>query len=226
MPSHTIFEKTNQGTLSDSIVTLLRDRILTEVYKDGQKLNEVALATELNISRTPVREAFKQLESEGLVVSIPNKGVYVKAFTPRDIDDMFEIRIALEGLAIELAIDRMDEKHLSRIQEVYDLMEFYTFKKDQDKISELNILYHETIYEATQSPYFEQVLKDIHYYVSVTSSLAIKSKQRYKTSITEHKAILDAIIEGDSTKAKETMQKHIKHTQQLVRDYYEDKATS
>lgn len=226
MSSYSIFEKNNQGTLSDSIVVLLRDRILTEEYKDGQKLNEVALANELKTSRTPVREALKQLESEGLVISIPNKGVYVKAFTPRDIDDMFEIRIALEGLAIELAIERMDETHLSRIQEVYDLMEFYTYKKDQDKINELNILYHETIYEATQSTYFEQVLKDIHYYVSVTSSLAIKSKQRYKTSITEHKAILDAINEGDASKAKAAMQTHIKHTQQLVRDYYESRATS
>lgn len=226
MSSYSIFEKNNQGTLSDSIVVLLRDRILTEEYKDGQKLNEVALANELKTSRTPVREALKQLESEGLVISIPNKGVYVKAFTPRDIDDMFEIRIALEGLAIELAIERMDEAHLSRIQEVYDLMEFYTYKKDQDKINELNILYHETIYEATQSTYFEQVLKDIHYYVSVTSSLAIKSKQRYKTSITEHKAILDAINEGDAAKAKVAMQTHIKHTQQLVRDYYESRATS
>ena len=226
MSSYSIFEKNNQGTLSDSIVVLLRDRILTEEYKDGQKLNEVALANELKTSRTPVREALKQLESEGLVISIPNKGVYVKAFTPRDIDDMFEIRIALEGLAIELAIERMDEAHLSRIQEVYDLMEFYTYKKDQDKINELNILYHETIYEATQSTYFEQVLKDIHYYVSVTSSLAIKSKQRYKTSITEHKAILDAINEGDASKAKVAMQTHIKHTQQLVRDYYESRATS
>ena len=97
-----------------------------------------AIAKELDISRTPIREALKQLELEGLVESIPNKGVYVKGFSSRDIDDMFEIRLALEGLAIQLAIDRMDDMHLSKIREVYELMEFYTMKQDNEKISQLN----------------------------------------------------------------------------------------
>ena len=107
----------------------MRDRILNEEYENGQKLNELSLANELKISRTPIREALKQLELEGLVESIPNKGVYVKGFSPRDIDDMFEIRLALEGLAIQLAIDRMDEIHLVKIKDVFELMEFYTGKK-------------------------------------------------------------------------------------------------
>ena len=76
-----------------------------------------------------------------------NKGVYVKGFSPRDIDDMFEIRLALEGLAIQLAIDRMDEVHLAKIKDVFELMEFYTSKNEQEKINDLNILYHETIYQ-------------------------------------------------------------------------------
>lgn len=223
MPSHDLFKKSGHGSLGNRIFEILRDRILNEEYKTGEKLNELTLASELKISRTPIREALKQLELEGLVKSIPNKGVYVKGFSPRDIDDMFEIRLSLEGLAIQLAIERMDEEHLSKIKEVFDLMEFYTLKKDYEKINDLNILYHETIYEATQSAYFEQLLKDIHYYVSVTSRHSIRQPARLETAIVEHKDILDTIIEGDKEKAKDTIQKHIRKTQVLVRNYYANK---
>lgn len=220
MPSHSLFDKVSHGSLGNRIFDVLRERILNDEYEKGQKLNELALANELKISRTPIREALKQLELEGLVESIPNKGVYVKGFSSRDIDDMFEIRLALEGLAIQLAIDRMDEVHLAKIRDVFELMEFYTMKNDQDKINDLNILYHETIYQATQSQYFEQLLKDVHYYVSVTSRHSITQPERLETALLEHRAILEAIVAGDKEKAQKTIQKHIRKTQLLVRNYY------
>ena len=123
-----LLENTGHGSLGNKIFTVLRDKILNEEYTQGQKLNEVALSKELNISRTPIREALKQLELEGLVKSIPNKGVYVLGFSHRDIDDMLEIRYALEGLAIQLAIERINDEELEKIKEVYDLMEFYAEK--------------------------------------------------------------------------------------------------
>lgn len=223
MPSHSIFESTSHGSLGSKIFILLRDRILNESYKCGDKLNELTLAKELKISRTPIREALKQLELEGLVESIPNKGVYVKGFSPRDIDDMFEIRLSLEGLAVSFAIDRMDEVHLAKIKEVFELLEFYTKKGDFDKVNDFNILFHESIYQATQSTYFEQILKDIHYYVSVTSRHSIARPERLESSLVEHRAILEAIIDGDKDEATERIQRHIRKTQMLVRKYYATK---
>ena len=220
MPSHSIFESTSHGSLGSKIFILLRDRILNESYKCGDKLNELTLAKELKISRTPIREALKQLELEGLVESIPNIGVYVKGFSPRDIDDMFEIRLSLEGLAVSFAIDRMDEVHLAKIKEVFELLEFYTTKGDFDKVNDFNILFHESIYQATQSTYFEQILKDIHYYVSVTSRHSIARPERLESSLVEHRAILEAIIDGDKDEATERIQRHIRKTQMLVRKYY------
>lgn len=220
MPSHSIFESTSHGSLGSKIFILLRDRILNESYKCGDKLNELTLAKELKISRTPIREALKQLELEGLVESIPNKGVYVKGFSPRDIDDMFEIRLSLEGLAVSFAIDRMDEVHLAKIKEVFELLEFYTTKGDFAKVNDFNILFHESIYQATQSTYFEQILKDIHYYVSVTSRHSIARPERLESSLVEHRAILEAIIDGDKDEATERIQRHIRKTQMLVRKYY------
>ena len=220
MPSHSIFESTSHGSLGSKIFILLRDRILNESYKCGDKLNELTLAKELKISRTPIREALKQLELEGLVESIPNKGVYVKGFSPRDIDDMFEIRLSLEELAVSFAIDRMDEVHLAKIKEVFELLEFYTTKGDFDKVNDFNILFHESIYQATQSTYFEQILKDIHYYVSVTSRHSIARPERLESSLVEHRAILEAIVDGDKDEATERIQRHIRKTQMLVRKYY------
>ena len=220
MPSHSIFESTSHGSLGSKIFILLRDRILNESYQCGDKLYELTLAKELKISRTPIREALKQLELEGLVESIPNKGVYVKGFSPRDIDDMFEIRLSLEGLAVSFAIDRMDEVHLAKIKEVFELLEFYTAKGDFDKVNDFNILFHESIYQATQSTYFEQILKDIHYYVSVTSRHSIARPERLESSLVEHRAILEAIIDGDKEEATERIQRHIRKTQMLVRKYY------
>ena len=202
--------RNDRGSLGAEAFLILRDKILNEEYTKGQKLNEVTLAKALEISRTPIREALKQLELEGLVQSIPNKGVYVIGFSPRDIDDMFEIRLALEGLAIQLAIERMDDEHLKVIKEVYTTMEFYTQIDDAKKVSELNIQFHNSIYQATQSKYFAQLLKDINYYVSVTSRHSILRPQRLDTAIVEHKAILDAIISKDKTLAKKMIKRHIR----------------
>ncbi len=220
MPAHSLFENTKHGSLGNTIFTVLRDRILNEEYHRGDKLNELTLAKEFNISRTPIRESLKQLELEGLVESIPNRGVFVIGFSPRDIDDMFEVRKTLEGLAIVMAIERMDEIHLAKIQDVFELMEFYTSKNDYDKIADLNILYHETIYQATQSTYVEQILKDIHYYVSVTSKHSLQGEKRMESSLEEHRAILEAIIDKDSDEAKRCIVSHINKTQMLVRKYY------
>lgn len=223
MPSHSLFEQAKHGTLGTKIFEILRDRILNGEYATGDKLNELTLVNELNISRTPIREALKQLELEGLVESIPNKGVYVKGFSPRDIDDMFEMRKSLEALAIKLAIKRMDDIHLAKIKDVLDLMEFYTMKKESAKVDELNILYHETIYQATQSSYFEQTLKDLHYYVSVTSRHCLKNVSRMDTALKEHQAIFEKIEEKEADEAAEMIKTHIAKTQMLVRKYYANK---
>ena len=206
-----ILENAGHGSLGHRIFCILRDKILNEEYEKGQKLNEVVLSKELNISRTPIREALKQLELEGLVKSIPNKGVYVLGFSSRDIDDMLEIRVVLESLSID------------RIKEIYDLLEFYAEKNDQERFTEVNIDFHEAIYRATHSQYFEQLLSDINYYIHVTSRHSIRQPNRLIEAAQEHKEIYDAIVKKDKALAKANVEKHIRKTQSLVRNYYDEK---
>ena len=220
-----LLENTGHGSLGNKIFMVLRDKILNEEYTEGQKLNEVALSKELNISRTPIREALKQLELEGLVKSIPNKGVYVLGFSQRDIDDMLEIRYALEGLAIQFAIERINDDELEKIKEIYDLMEFYAKKGDQEKFNEINIAFHEAIYRCTQSKYFEQLLTDINYYIHVTSRHSIRQPDRLISAAKEHREIYEALVARDKELAREKIQQHIRKTQILVRNYYKKKNT-
>lgn len=218
-----ILENTGHGSLGNKIFNILRDRILNEEYAKGQKLNEVALSKELEISRTPIREALKQLELECLVRSEPNKGVFVIGFSHRDINDMLEIRYVLEALAVELAIERINSIQLDKIKESYLAMEEASKVGDQDKFNDANIAFHESIYKGTQSQYFEQLLRDINYYIHVTSRHSIKQPNRLDSAAIEHREIYEAILAGDKKRAVEKVKKHIRKTQFLVKHYYESK---
>ena len=136
---------------------------------------------------------------------------------------MLEIRVVLESLSVQLAIDRITQEELDRIKEIYDLLEFYAEKNDQERFTEVNIDFHEAIYRATHSQYFEQLLSDINYYIHVTSRHSIKQPNRLIEAAQEHKEIYEAIVKKDKALAKANVEKHIRKTQSLVRNYYDDK---
>jgi len=209
MVSNIFSKEKNKSSLSSKIFNVLRDNILEGKYVHDEKLIEVKLAQELGVSRTPVREALKQLELEGLVENIPNKGVVVKGISKQDISDIYTIRLAIEGIAVEWAMERMSEEDVEKLKEIYELMEFYTLKKDYLKISELNTQFHEVIYKATKSRYLEQVLKDFQYYIKTTRNKSLRTPGRLESALEEHKEILDAFITKDPKKAREVLENHI-----------------
>lgn len=215
--------KEERGSLGTKAFLILRDNILNEHYVRGQKLNEVALAKELEISRTPIREALKQLELEGLVESIPNRGVYVLGFSSRDIDDMFEIRMTIEELGIQLAIDRMTLEQFNEVKDIYEMMEFFTERGDVAKVNQLNLQFHDAIYKATQSKYFSKLIKDITYYITVTSRHSLSKESRLETALQEHREIYMAIASRDHRKAREAIRNHLIKTRFLVKEYYQNK---
>ncbi|MGX8679932.1 MAG: GntR family transcriptional regulator, partial [bacterium] len=155
-----------------------------------------------------------------LQIIYDERGITLRDYTFARARDMFEIRKNLESLAVEVAIDRMDEIHLAKIKDIYELMEFYTGKKDAKKLGELNIMFHESIYQATQSAYFIQILTDMHYYVSMVSAHCIEQEERLESSLQEHHEILRCIEIGDKHGAIDTIHRHISKSQILVRNYY------
>lgn len=202
-------QKKENKSLTSLIFDKIREDILNDKYHAGDKIVEAKLADELGVSRTPVREALKQLELDGLVDNIPNRGVVVKGISNQDIHDIYTIRVAIEGIAARWAVERMDDKVVEDLKEIYDLMEFYTFKGDLDKIFELNTRFHETIYMATKSRYLEQVLKDFQLFIKSTRNKSLQCTGRSSAALDEHKAILEGFIEKDADKAFEATVRHI-----------------
>ena len=115
-------EFSSSFSLADEIADIVRDRILKGEYEIGEKIKENQIASELKVSRTPIRDAFKQLENEGLIDYVPNRGCFAKGFTHQDVDDIYAVREALERLAVERAVERITDKEIDEITKIIDSM--------------------------------------------------------------------------------------------------------
>lgn len=208
--------KKENRSLTTIIFEHIREDILNLRYEIGEKLVEAKLAEEIGVSRTPVREALKQLELDGLVENLPNRGVIVKGISQQDIEDIYTIRIEIEGIAAKWAVERMSADDLDELKEIYELMEFYTAKNDPDRIFDLNTRFHETIYKTTKSRYLEYVLKDFQIFLRRTRMASLKTDGRLMVALEEHRQILQAFIDNDSHMAYEKIVEHIRMSRNNV----------
>jgi DNA-binding GntR family transcriptional regulator len=200
---------TEKYSLRGKIFNILRQQILDGKYSAGDSLVETKLAEELGVSRTPIREAIRQLELEGLVTSIPNKGVLVKGITEKDIEDIYTIRMVLEGLAAKWAAEKITDGEIKELQDKFELMEFYTPKGDMEQVAKLNTEFHEIIFRATKSGVIQHILTDFQYYVQWARYESLKSPGRAQKALEEHKKILDAFIKRDLIAAESCVTQHI-----------------
>lgn len=203
----------NSFSLTDEIADVVRERILKGEYEIGEKIKENQIATELKVSRTPIREAFKLLENEGLIDYIPNRGCFAKGFTKQDVDDIYAVREALEELAVKWAVERINDQQILALEEQCDLMEFYTKKKDGKKVLEMNSSFHEIIYASAKSRFLAQVLRSYKEYIDKTRKSIFYEQSYLEGILKEHRAILEAIREKDADKAIEAMAKHLEASQ-------------
>ncbi len=204
----------NSFSLTDEIADVVRERILKGEYEIGEKIKENQIATELKVSRTPIREAFKLLENEGLIDYIPNRGCFAKGFTKQDVDDIYAVREALEELAVRWAVARITEPELLALEEQVDLMEFYTKKKDKKKVLELNTSFHEVIYASARSRFLAQVLRSYKEYIEKTRKSIFYEQSYLEGILSEHRAIFEAIKDRDEERAVEAISKHLEASQE------------
>ena len=210
----------NVSSLTDEIVDIIRDRILKGEYKIGEKIKENQIATEFKVSRTPIREAFKQLENEGLIDYIPNRGCFAKGFTRQDIEDIYAVRRALEIMAVEWAVRRISDSQIEALKEQSELMEFYTSRKDSAKVLELNSAYHDIIYDAAGSRFMAQILRSYKEYIEQTRKVILYEQAYLEEILKEHKNILTAIIDRDAEGAKAAMAAHLEMSQRRAKLQY------
>ena len=199
-------------SLRGKVFQKLREDILSGVYQDGDELREAAIGEEMGVSRTPVREALRQLELEGLVTIVPNKGAYVTGITPQDVHDIYKIRSLLEGLCARWATEHITGRQIEELEEIILLSEFHLRKKSAEQaeqVSELDGKFHKVLYEASNSRILEHVLSDFHKYVQMARMMSVGAKDRAERSIEEHRDILKAIKDKDPDKAEWLANQHI-----------------
>lgn len=206
-------EFSSSFSLADEIADIVRDRILKGEYEIGEKIKENQIASELRVSRTPIRDAFKQLENEGLIDYVPNRGCFAKGFTKQDVDDIYAVRAALERLALERAVERITEEEIAALEEQWELMEFYTKRKDSKKVLELNSSFHDIIYASTRSRFMAQVLRSYKEYIDKTRKSVFYDETYLEAILYEHREILQAIRQRDKEKAMEAVSSHLVKSQ-------------
>ncbi len=202
------------SSLKDEIADIVRERILKGEYEIGEKIKENQIAEELRVSRTPIRDAFKQLENEGLIDYIPNRGCFAKGFTKQDVDDIYAVRMSLEELALVWAVDRITPEELAELEEQCEMMEFYAQGPDSKKVLELNAGFHEVIYASARSRFLAQVLRSYKSYLDKTRKSIFYDQAYIESIVREHRLILEAIKEHNREKAAAAMKEHLCASQQ------------
>lgn len=205
-------EEYQEYSLRGRVFQSIKENILNGVYKEGEELRENTVAKELGVSRTPVREALRQLELEGLVRITPNKGACVTGITGKDVKDIYAVRSMLEGLCARWATEHITDVQLEELEEIILLSEFHVNrgqKEPTQAVTELDGKFHEVLYEASNSRILKHVLSDFHKYVRMARKASVAKQERAEKSIEEHKQILQAIKDKDADLAEALANAHI-----------------
>ena len=199
----------SNAPMSMSLLAKLQRDILTGKYRPGQKLTEQNLCKEYGVSRTPIREALRQLETDGLVENILNRGSFVIGLSRQDFEDMFELRKAYEIQAVRWAIERITEEEMDRLGETFEFMEFYTMRGDLDKMLVINAGFHQVIYEASHNRMLQKTLTQYQTFLKYRSMDEEYGANYLTTVLEEHRAIFKAFIDKDVKAGAEAMERHI-----------------
>ncbi len=205
-----------QPLFSDLFSKLQRD-ILTGRLTPGQKLTEQKISDEYEVSRTPVRECLRQLEADGLVENIPNRGAFVVGLTRENVRDIFLIKKSAEVQAVRWAVERITDPELEQLEEAFNYMAFYTKKGDVAKMININQAFHAIIYRATHNQILERQLATYQTYIRYALPASYFIPGYMDTLLEEHRAIYSAFLTKDPSAGEQATRTHLERA--YVRHY-------
>ena len=195
--------------LRDVVFNTLRQAILKGDLLPGERLMEIQLANKLGVSRTPIREAIRKLELEGLVIMIPRKGAIVAEITEKDLRDVLEVRTSLEVLAIELACVRITEEGLLELEEALNDFEKALSGKDVVLIAEKDVIFHDVVFNATNNERLIQTLNNLREQMYRYRLEFLKDFSHHERLRLEHQEIFATIKERNKERASKLIIEHI-----------------
>ena len=204
--------------LRDVVFHTLREAILKGELKPGERLMELQLAAKLGVSRTPIREAIRMLEQEGLAVTVPRKGAEVARMTEKDMEDVLVVRAALDGLAVELACDNITAEQLGQLQNAERRFGSCIKNGDLKKIAEADVEFHEVIYRATGNTRLVTMLSNLREQMYRYRVEYLKDSDNYPELLREHQAIVEGISKRDKKHVAEVMRSHIYNQAEAIKN--------
>ena len=199
----------NEYSLTEKIYHNLRSDILTGIFKDKEELKENTIAKRYGVSRTPVREAIRQLALEGLVDTIPNKGAFVHSIHQKDVNDAYAMRSLLEGLAARWAVANITKEQLEEMEEILYMSEYHRKKENWEQVYKCDNKFHDLLYAASGSYLLEHTLSTLHEYVQKVRKFVLTDEERAKISFEEHGEILNAIRNKQADEAEKLAVRHM-----------------
>lgn len=204
--------------LRDVVFNTLREAILKGELKPGERLMELQLASKLGVSRTPIREAIRMLEQEGLAVTIPRKGAEVAKMTEKDMEDVLQIRDALDELAASIACEQITPEEMDELRRTMREFEEYTKTADLKRIAEADVRFHDIIYKATRNPKLENMLNNLREQMYRYRVEYLKDEKNYPILIKEHSEIVEGLSKKDKNKLTDAMHKHVENQVNAVKE--------
>lgn len=203
-------EVNNYKTIRDAVFESIRKGILNGYFKPGERIIESQLAEKMNVSRTPIREALRRLEVENLVENLPRKGMIVSTLKDSQVIEIFNIRGALEGLAVDIAIEKLDNELIDNLEKCIDKMSEAIKKDDIEMQIRYNTKFHEHILCKTDSPMLINMLHNLKEQIQRYRYQSLSLQGRPEISLNEHKNILEFIKDKNKEKAEKYIKDHIK----------------
>ncbi len=205
----------NHQSLRERIVNRLRDAIIAGDLRPKSRLMEPELARQLGVSRTPLREAIRQLEAEGFLTTIPRVGTFVTEVTPRDVEETYAIRGVLEGLAARQAADCPDTAKADRLRII--LAEMARKTADYREYHEAAGRFHDTIFALSANQRLQAMYQSLTHQVARFRTLSLAEPRRPEVSLREHRRIAAAILGGRGVEAEQLMRAHIEGARAVLR---------
>jgi len=203
--------------LRDVVFNTLREAILKGELKPGERLMELQLAAKLGVSRTPIREAIRMLEQEGLAVTIPRRGAEVARMTEKDMQDVLQVREALDELAASIACELITEEEMAQLKQAAEDFEAATATKDVKRIADTDMIFHDIIYRATRNPKLVNILNNLREQMYRYRVEYLKDEQNYPVLLKEHSEILAGFLERNKDMVTDSMRKHVENQATAVK---------
>lgn len=204
--------------LRDVVFNTLRQAILTGELKPGERLMEIHLADQLGVSRTPIREAIRKLELEGLVTMIPRRGAEVAQITEKSMNDVLEVRRAVDALCVELACERITQEELERLGKACEEFAAEAMKKDKDvkALAQKDVALHDIIVQATGNQRLIQLVNNLSEQMYRYRFEYLKDFSQHEKLVEEHGIIYESIVKKDSDTAREAAKLHIDNQKKAI----------